>query len=47
MATTFKMAVLNVIFRRWSSLLKMATIAIKMMQVILKLTVNLESNYIW
>ena len=43
MATIFKMATLNIIFRHWSSF---SFIALKMLQVILKLSVNLETNYI-
>ena len=42
MATIFKTAVLNIIFRHRSSF---SSIALKMLQVILKLTVNLETNY--
>ena len=39
MATIFKMAALNIICR-------LSFIAFKMLQVILKLTANLETNYI-
>ena len=43
MATIFKMAALNIIFTHLSSF---SFIALKMLQVILKLTVNLETNNI-
>ena len=43
MATIFKMVALNIIFRHWSTF---SFIALEMLQVILKFSVNLETNYI-
>ena len=42
MATIFKMAALNIICKRRTSF---SFVAFKILQVILKLTANLETNY--